>query len=169
MTSSMRRQTRALAVVASAHEKRVIAKENSVESLKEGKSQRTVHNVNSVSMGLVFFPKKMVKEKRWDVLGQHFHLEKSSKVGVPSVLTTDEERMIVERLNYNANKGFALGYKHLRQVIADVANDGRDRAYTNFYANGDSISSCRARHRDLTFRNSEKRGRQTKRRTFRAR
>ena len=39
--------------------------------------------------------------------------------------------------------------------MADVANDGRERACKNFYPNGDSMRSFRAHHRDLTFRNSQ--------------
>lgn len=155
MPPSMRHQTRALAVVASAHKKCVTAKKHAVKFLKQGKSRRTIAQLTGLSKGSVFSLKKLINEERWDELAQHFHLEKSGKVGAPRVLTTDEERMIVERLKYSAKKGFEVVCKHPCQVMGDVANDGRDRAYKNFYPNGYSVRSFRARHRDLTFRNSE--------------
>lgn len=63
--------------------------------------------------------------------------------------------MIVERLKFGANKGFIVGYKHLREVMAQVANDGRERTWTDCHPNSDSIRAFHAPNRDITFRNSE--------------
>ena len=77
---------------------RVTVKKHAVKFLKQGKSQRTVAQLTGLLKGSVFSLKNVTEEERWDELAQHCHDEKSRKVGAPTVLTTNEERMIVERL-----------------------------------------------------------------------
>lgn len=82
-------------------------------------------------------------------------LNGAMKPGRPSVLTPDEERVIVQRLMYCARRGAALGYDALSYMMAKIAADGRRNGFANGIPSQDTLRAFRARHRELTFRSQE--------------
>ncbi len=74
--------------------------------------------------------------------------------GAPTILTPEEETMIVERLSFAIKRGFAVGKDILVSIMAQIASDSR-KTWKNGVPCEDAVRAFRARHRELTFRNSE--------------
>ena len=74
-----------------------------------------------------------------------------TKAGKTTVLSPDEERIVVQRLKFVASRGAAVGYCSLRYMMAKIAADGRN-GYKNGIPSEEALRSFRSRHRDLTFR-----------------
>ncbi len=68
------------------------------------------------------------------------------KAGVSTVLTSEEESMIAERLIFAAKRGFAVGEDTLKSLMSQIASDGR-RRWKRGPPSDDAIRSFRARHR----------------------
>lgn len=75
--------------------------------------------------------------------------------GRSTVLTPDEENMIVERLLFCPSRGATLGYDSLKYMMARIAKDERLCGFTNNIPNQDTLCAFRPRHRELTFRAQE--------------
>lgn len=63
--------------------------------------------------------------------------------------------MIVEHIIRAALHEFAAELDHLKSIMARVSNDGRERSYKDGVPSNDAVRSFRARHRELTYRNTE--------------
>lgn len=81
-------------------------------------------------------------------------LSTSNRPGRCTVLTIDEEQMIVNRLIYAAARGFAIDKEGLKHIMSRVAADGRE-GFKNGVPCEDVIRSFRARHRELTYKKAE--------------
>ena len=77
-----------------------------------------------------------------------------NSVGRPTVLTLEEENMIVKRITFAAERGFALTVPALKTIIAKIAAGGRPGWLSRLPCD-DAVRSFRARHHEITFRNSE--------------
>ncbi len=76
------------------------------------------------------------------------------KRGATTVVTAEEEKMIAERLIFAAKRGYVAGKDSLKSIMGQIASDGRP-TWRNGVSCDDAIQAFRARHRELTFRNSE--------------
>ena len=76
------------------------------------------------------------------------------RAGRTTILSPEEERIVVQRLKFVASRGAAVGYRSLRYMMANIAADGR-KGYVNGVPSDEAIRSFRSRHRDLTFRAQE--------------
>ena len=77
-----------------------------------------------------------------------------NSVGRPTVLTLEEENMIVKGITFAAQRGFALTVPALKIVMAKIAADGRPGWLSRLPCD-DAVTSFRARHSEITFRKSE--------------
>ena len=77
-----------------------------------------------------------------------------TKAGRTTVLSPDEERIVVQRLQFVASRGAAVGYCSLRYMMAKIAADG-SKGYKHGIPRDEALPSFRSRHRDLTFRAQE--------------
>ncbi len=76
------------------------------------------------------------------------------KGGAPTILTSQEEAMIVQRLIFEAKRGFAVDKDSLKSLMSQISSDGRPTFKTGIPSD-DAIRAFRASHREITFRNSE--------------
>ena len=77
-----------------------------------------------------------------------------NSVGRPTVLTLQEENMIVRCMNFAAQRCFALTVRALKTIMEKIAADGRPGWLSRLLCD-DAVRSFRARHHEMTFRNSE--------------
>ncbi len=80
------------------------------------------------------------------------------KRGQSTVLTSEEEAMLTERLIYAGKRGFAVGKDTLKSLMSRIASDGRP-SWKDGVPSEDAIRAFRARHREITFRNAENKDR----------
>ncbi len=80
------------------------------------------------------------------------------KRGASTVLTSEEEAMLTERLFYAGKRGFAVGKDTLKSLMSQIASDGRSSWKDGVPSEG-AIRAFRARHRETTFKNAEKKDR----------
>ena len=84
-----------------------------------------------------------------------FRMLQTNGLGRKTVLSEEEERMIVNRLCFAAGRGLAVDHDGIKRIMARVAWDGR-RGWRNNLPSDDAVRASRARHRDITFRKAEK-------------
>ncbi len=80
------------------------------------------------------------------------------KRGSSTVLTSEEEAMLTERLIYAEKRGFAVGKDTLKSFMSQIASGGRP-SWKDRVPSEDAIRAFRARHREITFKNAEKKDR----------
>ncbi len=78
----------------------------------------------------------------------------TSKPGVSTVLTEEENDKVPECLIFAAKRGFAVGKDTLKSILAQIASDGRP-SWKNRTPCDAEIRYFRVRHRELAFWNSE--------------
>eukprot|EP00171_Calliarthron_tuberculosum_P003025 IDg3025t1 len=71
--------------------------------------------------------------------------------GRRGVLSSLEEQMIVERMNFASRRGFAFDVDDLSMVMARIASDGRD-SWKNGVPSSDVVRAFRAKHPDVCLR-----------------
>ncbi len=65
--------------------------------------------------------------------------------------------MIAERPIFAGKRGFAVGKDTLKSLMSQIASDGRPM-WKNGIPLDDNIRAFRARHREITFRKAENKG-----------
>jgi len=78
----------------------------------------------------------------------------ANKPGRRAVIDETESQMIIERVIEVAKKGFPITLNIMKSLHARIANDGRD-GYKHDVPTNDTSRAFRARHRALTYRNTE--------------
>ena len=63
--------------------------------------------------------------------------------------------MIVQRLIYAGRRRFAVEITRIKRIMAEVSADGR-KGWKNGVPSDDAVRDFRARHREITFRNYER-------------
>jgi len=81
----------------------------------------------------------------------------ANRAGRRPSLDPSEELLILQRLKVTAERGFATDASTLKAIIASVVAKKGIRGIKNGIPSDDYIRSFRARNRDITFRNYEKR------------
>ena len=72
----------------------------------------------------------------------------------PTILTPEEEAMIVERLLFAASRGYAVDIDGIKGIMGHVTADGRP-GWKNCVPSNDAVRSFRALHKEITYRNCE--------------
>ncbi len=71
---------------------------------------------------------------------------------------SEEEAMLTERLIYAGKRGFAVGKNTLKSLMSQIASDRRP-SWKDGVPSEDAIRAFGARHREITFKNAEKKDR----------
>ncbi len=77
------------------------------------------------------------------------------KRGASTVLTSEEQAMLTERLIYAGKRGFAVGQYTSKSMMSQIASDGRP-CWKDGVPSEDAIPAFRAIHREITFKNARK-------------
>lgn len=93
-------------------------------------------------------------EKELKSSGSSALLLPTRKLGLRTVLTTEEEQFIVNRFMTASVRGASIGYKGLRYMMTRVADDPR-ACYEKELPSYGPVRAFRARHRNLTFMSHE--------------
>ena len=158
MPPSMRRQTQAIKKAASKHSKRVESRKHALKLLRtrqhsgKGKSNREIAILTSVPRCVVNKLNMGLKESNKALIDSIVSM--NSRAGRKTVLSAEEEQLIVRKLLFGASRRAAVGYERLRYMMSRVAADG-SKGYKNIVLSDAALRSFRARHRELTFRAQE--------------
>lgn len=153
MPESMRRQTARLKRSKLQRAQEGKARNQAFQLLQTNEKLSSIAARCSVSLTTLYRIRRAWKEKKQSLLHKllspvDYH------AGRPSVLSTQEEEMIVKRVKHAAERGFAFDINHLKEAMSTIAADGR-HSYKNALPCDDTIRSFRARHRDITYRKTE--------------
>ena len=156
MAPSMRTQTRVAKHAKETIESRLKSKTLAVHLLKnKNLSLRKVAETTRLSKSLVGNLKELICKQDWDEIDRQCNELESTKKGKRTVLSCEEEEMIVKRLIFAAKRGFAVDVSGIKRIMMEVANDGR-KGWKNAVPSDDAVRAFRARHREITFRNYER-------------
>ena len=114
-------------------------------------SLRKISAATGISKSVVGELKELLRVKDDDAISDTLH---TNGPGRKTVLSKEEERMIVNRLCFAAGRGFAVEHDGIKRIMARVALDGR-RGWRNNLPSADAVRTFRARHREITFRKAE--------------
>lgn len=124
------------------------------ELLKRGTiSVRAISRTTGVDKSVVSKLKTALSNKDHAALDRI--LDASKRRGAPSVLSAEEEAMVVKKCIFAARRGFALDDANLKTVMSRIAKDDRGTQWKSCIPSDDSVRSFRARHRELTYRSAE--------------
>lgn len=153
MPASMRKQTRQHARRAKYGARAVDAQLKAVELLEDGLSIRKTSETTGLRKSFVGNLRQQLKKN-----GKASTLSAVNEArrgrGRGTVLTREEEKMIVDRLVFAAQRGFAVGVAGLKYVMSQIAADGRP-GWKRGVPSDDAIRSFRARNRDIALRTTE--------------
>ena len=71
--------------------------------------------------------------------------------GRKTVLSKEEEDIIVKEIKRAASLGFTIENDDIRMIMARIANNGRKRGWKNEIPSDDAIRSFGARRTDITY------------------
>lgn len=153
MPPSMRRQTHFRKQKEKKRIQQAEGRSKAVELLQDGRhSLREITNLTGVPKSTVGELKELLRLKDQD--GIERKLNKTVSPGRRTVLSSTEQKMIVDRLLFGASRGFAMGVDDVRDMMSRIAADGRV-GWKNGVPSPDAVRAFRARYRELTFRNAE--------------
>ena len=148
MPPSIRQQTRR---TASKIDKRATQSENRKRALSL--LQNTNMSIRKITSETGIPKSTVAILKQYNEQNDNFGLQKllnaSTHAGRPTVLSHEEERMIVERLNFAASRGSSIDISSLKYMMARIAADGR-KSWKNGIPSDEAVRSFRAWHRDIT-------------------
>ncbi len=88
-----------------------------------------------------------------DVTMEEMLCPSTCKKGRSTLLTSEEDAMLTERLIYAGKRWLAVGKYTLKSLMSQIASDGRPRWKDGVPSEG-AIRAFRARRREITFRNA---------------
>lgn len=114
-------------------------------------SVRTISNASDTPSTCVQRLRTAVKKNYKETITQ---LTNERHRGTQSVLTTDEEKVVVTEIKIAASFGFPID-KNIRTIMNKIADDGRKRRWKYNVRSDAAIRFYRARNRDITYRKAE--------------
>ena len=126
------------------------------ECYKQG-SKRTVRDLASsttLSIGIVHKIKKAVEQDEKEALRRLLD-PANNRRGRRTVLTKDEESLMSQAFQRFGATGRAIGEASAKEIMGNIANDGRIPGFKNGLPCGDTIRAFRARNPELRFRRAE--------------
>ena len=155
MPPSMRKQARLAKQRNERDREEQLKREKAVDVLNSGSNVATAVRKSGISRATCDRIKKANDGKNTSELAKLLN-PAQNRAGKRTVLSSEEESMIKDRLKYAAERGFAYDANMLANVMREIASDGR-KSYST--ASGtpskEAIRSFRARHRDITYRCAE--------------
>ena len=150
MSPSMRYQTKVAKRGKEIIFSRLESKRSAISLLKSTNLYlRKIAESTGLSKTLIGSLKEMIRKDALDEIERQCSSIEARTKGARFVLSEDEETLIVQRLIYAAQRGFPVDVAGIKRIMAEVAADGR-KGWAN------AVRSSRARHREITFRNYER-------------
>ena len=145
----MRRQTKQRKRSESILERRRQGRREAVRLLQvTSLSLRKISAAKGISKSVVGELKELLRVKYDDIIS---NIWRKNGPGRKTVLSEEEERMIVNRLCFAAGRGFTVDHDGIRRIMARVVLDGR-RGWRNNLTSDDAVRAFRALHREIASR-----------------